>query len=178
MKKVLVFALIAVFALSLSSCGKKKEKTNTEKLCVEKGWVLSSVTAAPYYVTIDGDHITNFSKDVLKDWELDDIIVFTTSNIQTIKPGAKVPEGEERGYVADKAWSSWTFSNNEGSLNFQIPFFYDYSDGIGRTFDPEVETATITTLSETQLVLTYTYNVTDEPTKESCTLTLTYVPAK
>ena len=172
MKKVLVFALIAVFALSLSSCGKKKEKTNTEKLCIEKGWVLSSATAAPYYVNSDGDQIHDIYNDYLEDFEKDDIIVFNTNYSQIIKPGSKLPTEEDSfGYTAEVA-ATWEFASDETELKFQIPFFYDES---GRKYDADIETAKIT-LSETALTIIYTYNVVD--TKEACTFTLNYVPAK
>ena len=81
MKKVLVFALIAVFALSLSSCGKKKEKTNTEKLSIEKGWVLSEATSSPAYHMSDGSYATNLIKDgYLYIPEEDDILFCDTIN--------------------------------------------------------------------------------------------------
>lgn len=173
-RNILVFALVAIFALTLSSCG-KKEKTNTEKLCIEKGWVLKSITAAPVYHSATAGDVTDFYKYVLLENEKDDIIKFSQNHGQTINPGKILPTDEERGYTEEQA-TTWKFSADEKDLIFQIPFFYDYTTtDVPRTFDAEFETATITSLSETELVLTYTMNNID---KEVCTLTLTYVPVK
>ena len=168
MKKVLVFALIAVFALSLSSCGKKKEKTNTEKLSIEKGWVLSEATSSPAYHMSDGSYATNLIKDgYLYDYEVDDIIKFEANGNQIINGGKLVPaEGDYQ--ATDKGVGTWKFNSDETKLTFQIPFFYD---------DVQ-ETADILELSETQLRVKYTFNATDNPTKEAYSFTLTYVPAK
>lgn len=175
-RNILVFALIAIFALTLSSCG-KQEKTNTQKLCIEKGWVLQSVTAAPYYLSAGGERITNFYNDLMIESEQDDIIKFAENGSQTINPGKLLPEDYEDGYLTEKA-TTWKFSADEKDLTFQIPFFYDYTDDPARTFDAAFETATITKLTETELVLTYTCNLIDYDAKETCTLTLTYIPVK
>ncbi|MCQ2270853.1 MAG: hypothetical protein MJZ52_06485 [Bacteroidales bacterium] len=177
-RNILVFALIAIFALTLSSCG-KQEKTNTQKLCIEKGWVLQSVTAAPYYISAAGERVTNFYDDLMIESEKDDIIKFAENGSQTINPGKILPTDDEDGYLTEKA-TTWKFSADEKDLTFQIPFFYEYPmDGsVARTFDAAFETATITKLTETELVLTYTCNLIDVPTKETCTLTLTYIPVK
>lgn len=175
-RNILVFALIAIFALTLSSCG-KQEKTNTQKLCIEKGWVLQSVTASPYYISVDGERITNFYDALMIESEKDDIIKFAENGSQTINPGKILPTDEEDGYLTEKA-TTWKFSADEKDLTFQIPFYYDYTTDPARTFDAEFETAAVTELTETKLVLTYTCNLIDVDTKETCTLTLTYVPAK
>ena len=168
MKKVLVFALVAVFALSLNSCGKKKEKTNTEKLSIEKGWVLSAATSSPAYQMSDGSYATNLISDgYLVSYEVDDIIKFQANGNQIINGGTNVPETGDY-QATDKGVGTWKFNSDESKLTFQIPFFYD----------DEQETADILELSETQLRVKYTFNATDVPSKEAYSFTLTYVPAK
>lgn len=170
MKKVLVFALIAVFALSLSSCGKKKEKTNTEKLCVEKGWVLSAATSSPAYHLSNGSYATNLmTEGYLYDYELDDIIIFNSNGNQVINGGSNVPEGDEPYQKKDYGVGTWSFNSDETVLNFQIPFFYNNDDA-------HKENAEILSLTETELRVKYTFN--DDATKETYSFTLTYVPAK
>ncbi|MBP5664001.1 MAG: hypothetical protein J6X16_07000 [Bacteroidales bacterium] len=169
MKKVLVFALIAVFALSLSSCGKKKEKTNTEKLSIEKGWVLSAATSSPSYHMADGSYCTDLmTEGYLYDYELDDILKFESNGNMKINGGSKVPADGSDYQSGDHGVGTWKFNSDETKLTFQIPFFYD---------DVQ-ETADILELSETQLRVKYTFNATNNPAKEAYSFTLTYVPAK
>lgn len=168
MKKVLVFALVAIFALSLSSCGKNKEKTNTEKLCIEKGWVLSAATSSPAYELLDGSYATDLiNEGYLYNYEVDDIIKFQANGNLIINGGKNVPESGD--YQAeDKGVGTWKFSSDETKLTFQIPFFYD----------EQQEVADILELSETQLRVKYTFNDYDNPSKKAYSFTLTYVPAK
>lgn len=174
-RNILVFALIAIFALTLSSCG-KKEKTNTEKLCIEKGWVLKAATVTPAVPV--GEGTTNdWFADYLYGYEQDDIIIFNANGGQTINPGNKTPDEEQDGYIESKA-STWKFNNDETSLEFQIPFFYNLDEIPARTFDPEFETATISKLTETELVLIYKRNINFAKNGVEYTWTLTYAPAK
>lgn len=177
MKKVLVLALIAVFALSLSSCGKKKqeeEKTKTELLCIEKGWKLTSATVSPG-VYVGGELTTNYM-DYLYDWEKDIVLVFSTDHGELIKVTTPAPEDQD-GYLQN-VMTTWNFSSDESQLIFQFPFFYDRSAGHPyRTFDSDPETATITVLDETKLTLTMTIdqeNIKGTPT----VYVLNYEPVK
>jgi hypothetical protein len=170
MKKVLVFALIAVFALSLSSCGKKKEKTNTEKISTSKGWVLKAATVTPA-ITVQGEPTTNFL-NYLYDYEKDDIIIFNANGSFIINPGSKKPAADEDGYVEEKA-STWKFNSDETKVTMQIPFFYDLSTTPARTFNAQFEEATISSLSETEMVLIYKADVGFAKGTEH-TFTLTY----
>ena len=170
MKKVLVFALIAVFALSLSSCGKKKEKTNTEKISTSKGWVLKAATVTPGVPV--GDGITTNFLNYLYDYEKDDIIIFNANGTFVINPGSKKPTAEEDGYVEEKG-STWKFNSDETKVTMQIPFFYDLSTTPARTFNAQFEEATISSLSETEMVLIYKADV-DFAKGTERTWTLTY----
>lgn len=156
MKKVLVFALIAVFALSLSSCGKKKEKTNTEKITTAKGWVLKSATVTPAVPVGEGT-TTNWYGDYLFDYEQDDIIIFNANGSFIINPGKKLAGEDQDGYVEEKAFT-WSFNSDETKVKMQIPFFYDLSQNPARTFDAEVEEPEISSLTETEMVLIYKRN--------------------
>lgn len=167
MKKILVLAVIAILAVAVTSCG-KKEKTNTEKLCIEKGWVLSAATSSPEYQLSNGSYATNLMTDgYLLDYELDDIIKFESNGNMKINGGANVPETGDYQNV-DKGVGTWEFTNDEQKLKFQIPFFYD----------DEQEVAEILALEETELRVKYTFNDYDNPSKKVYSFILTYVPAK
>ena len=169
-RNLLVFALVAIIALSVTSCGKKNEKTNTDKLCTEKGWVLKSATITPA-ITVSGKTTTDFYADYLYEYEQDDIMVFAKSGSETIKPGSKKPADDtEDGYVEDQT-STWRFNHDESVLTCQLPFVYEDAKP-ARTFSPAFENCTISKLSETEMVLIYkgVFNF----NKTEYTLTLTY----
>ncbi len=172
MKKVLVFALVAVFALSLSSCGKNKEKTNTEKITTAKGWVLKAATVTP---AIEG-YGTNWYENYLYTWEQDDIIVFNSNGGFIIKPGKLTPDETHDGYTEEK-FSTWEFNSDETKVKMQIPFFYDLSENPSRTFNAQFEEPEISSLSETEMVLIYKANTTIAKGTDY-TWTLTYEAVK
>ena len=173
-RNLLVFALIAVFALSLTSCG-NKEKTNTEKITTAKGWVLKSATVTPAVPVGEGT-TTNWYGDYLYEYEQDDIIVFNANGSFVIKPGKKVPGDTEDGYVEEKA-STWEFNSDETKVKMQIPFFYDLSETPARTFNAQFEEPEISTLTETEMVLIYKANTVFAKGIDY-TWTLTYEPVK
>lgn len=179
MKKVLVFALVAVFALSLSSCGKKTEKTKTEKITHAKGWVLKAATVDPA-VPVGESTTHNWYGDYLYDYEQDDIIVFNTNGSFIVKPGKLTPGEDEDGYTVEKA-DKWEFNSDESKVTMQIPFFYeevDYLSGeVARTFNKQQEVCEISSLSETELVLIYKANTTFVKGTDY-TWTLTYEAVK
>ncbi len=152
------------------------DKTNTEKLCNERGWILSAATITPAYLTVDGYYTTNWMTEVMSAIEVDDIIKFRADGAQFIYPGPRLPADDESGYLDSKA-STWAFNADETKLIMQIPFFYDYSDGVpARTFSPEYETTDILVLTEVELKLKYVFTV--ENSKTTYSITLTYVPNK
>ncbi len=154
MKKVLVLALIAVFVLGMTSCGKKKEeeKTNTEKISNTKGWEMVSATITPA-IEVSGEMTNDWFGKYLFDYEQDDYLVFAQNGGLTIYPGKKLPGEDEDGYVESKA-STWQFNGDETKVTFQLPFFYENATP-ARTFDAPFETATISKLTETEMVLIY-----------------------
>lgn len=173
-KNILIIGLICIFAIGLTSCGKNKEKTNTEKLCNEKGWVLKSATAAPYYTMKSGEKITDVYTDYLYAHERDEIIYFYENGSEVINPGKILPGENESGYMSEQA-STWYFDEAETTITFQIPFFME-DKNLSRTFDAAFETAAISKIDEDEFVILYTFNNVDK--KEQCTFTLTYVLAK
>lgn len=179
MKKLLIFALTAVFALSLSSCGKNKkadgteivpEKTKTELLCIEKGWVLSAATSSQPYLLENGTYASNLmTEGYLLPYELDDIIIFNSNGNQVINGGTIVPDNPYEDYQQrDYGVGTWNFSDDETVLYFQIPFFYD----------DEKENAQVLALTENELRVKYTFNDDEETSKGTYSFTLTYVPVK
>lgn len=185
MKKLLIFALTAVFALSLSSCGKNKkadgteivpEKTKTELLCIEKGWVMKSATITPA-IEVGGEMTYDWFGKYLYDYEQDDYIVFNTNGSEVIKPGELLADVDEDGYIEEKA-STWNFNDNEDKLIFQVPFFYDHTTSPARTFDPDFETANISKLTETEMVLIFEQPLDFTKDMTPYTFTVTYEPKK
>ena len=178
-RNILVFALIAIFALSLSSCG-KKEKTNTEKITTAKGWVLKSATVTPAVPVGEGT-TNNWYGEYLYDYEQDDIIIFNANGSFVINPGKKLAPEDGDGYVTEQA-STWAFNSDESKVKMQIPFFYDLEhnlspDGYARTFNEQFEEPTISSLTETEMVLIYKAN-TAFAKGTDYTWTLTYEPVK
>ena len=178
-RNILVFALIAIFALSLSSCG-KKEKTNTEKITTAKGWVLKAATVTPAVPVGEGT-TNNWYGEYLYDYEQDDIIIFNANGSFLINPGKKTAPEDGDGYVTEQA-STWAFNSDETKVKMQIPFFYDLEhnlspDGYARTFNEQFEEPTISSLTETEMVLIYKANTAFTKGVEY-TWTLTYVPVK
>jgi hypothetical protein len=174
-RNILVFALIAIFALSLTSCG-KKEKTNTELITTAKGWVMKSATVTPAVPVGEGT-TTNWYDEYLYEYEQDDIIVFNANGSFVIKPGKNVPGDTEDGYVEEKA-STWAFNSDETKVKMQIPFFYDIpTEGPARTFNAQFEEPEISKLTETEMVLIYKANTVFAKGVDY-TWTLTYEPVK
>ncbi len=174
-RNILVFALIAIFALSLSSCG-KKEKTNTEKITTAKGWVLKSATVTPAVPVGEGT-THDWYGEYLYDYEQDDIIIFNANGGFIINPGKKTAPDDQDGYVTEQA-STWAFNSDETKVKMQIPFFYELpTEGPARTFNAQFEEPEISKLTETELVLIYKANTTFAKGNEY-TWTLTYEPVK
>ncbi|MCQ2285879.1 MAG: hypothetical protein MJZ76_03265, partial [Bacteroidales bacterium] len=148
-------------------CG-KKEKTNTDKLCIEKGWVLKAATSQPAYVMLDGTQIADlFDGGYLEPGEKDDIIAFSANGTQVIKPGDNL----NGGYQQEVGGYKWFFNNDESILNFYVPFFYKEAADV-------VDEGTIVSLTETELKVNVKVNDDDPYTKGNYTFTLTYVPVK
>lgn len=171
MKKVLsivVLALVCVFAFT--SCN--KEKTMEELLTIEKGWTLSAATSTPAYVMNSGAQISNLFEGYFLDCEKDDIIKFKSDGYQYVNPGKEICEEGTGGDTHAKEWSPGKWSLNESAKTLVMHLQY---------FDDSQKNATIVSLTEKELKVNVTINITpNEVTKAegTYTWTLTYVPAK
>jgi len=173
MKKVLsVLAVAALFLVGITSC--TQEKTATEMLTQKNGWVLSSATSAPAYQMMDGSFAADLINDgYLYDFEAAYVIAFNENGSEIVKPGKTVaPEDfdPEWCYRAETSLGNWFFDNAENPqfITMQVPFFYDEA--------PEL--CQILSLTENELRIKCTINDDDNPAKQTCSFTLTYVPAK
>jgi len=170
-KTFLVLAAAAMIVLGFTSCG--GDKTYTELLTGQtKGWVLSAATSEPGYLLNSGRTTANLMDGYLYEEEMDDIITFKENGIMTIDPATKT--APDYGYQSTVI-ANWNLSADQSKLNMQLPFFYDNSNMM---YDAEVETCTISSLTNKELVITYTFNDDEAPAKGTYTFTLTYVPAK
>lgn len=176
MKKVL--SLLAVAALLMfNGCNPPTSETPITDVLksAKKGWVMTSVISTPAYqldagVTLeelfaDGDyeHLTGF----FYSYEKDDAVIFGEGGVETIDPGTLLPDDPTEPYqVATVA----TYSVNEVTeqISFQMPWEYDAT--------PEL--CSVVSYDKKQLVLKYTRNDDENPTKSQNTFTITYVPAK
>lgn len=173
MKKVLsVLAVAALFLVGITSC--TQEKTATELLTQKNGWVLSSATSAPAYQMLDGSFAADLINDgYLYDFEAAYVIAFNENGSEIVKPGKVVaPEDfdPEWCYRAETSLGNWAFDNAENPqfITMQVPFFYDEAS----------EYCQILSLTENELRIKCTINDDDNPAKQTCSFTLTYVPAK
>ena len=173
MKKVLsVLAVAALFLVGITSC--VQPKTAPELLTQSTGWVLSSATSAPAYQMMDGSFAADLINDgYLYDFEAAYVIAFNENGSEIVKPGKTVaPEDfdPEWCYRAETSLGNWFFDNAENPqfITMQVPFFYDEA--------PEL--CQILSLTENELRIKCTINDDDNPAKQTCSFTLTYVPAK
>ena len=161
-KNTLIVAIIAIFALSLTSCdGTKKDLTFEEAVTGAKnGWVLSSATSSPAYKMENGEYVTDLMNGgYLLACELDDITKFAANGALTINPGTKTCSADDKEYA-----STWTYNAETKILYYQIPFFYD----------DERENVHVLDFSKDELRVNYTYNDVEVGTKDIYTFTLIY----
>lgn len=165
MKKVLsIVALALVCVFAFTSCN--KEKTMEELLTIEKGWTLSAATSTPAYVMNNGDQISNLFDGYFYDCEKDDIIKFKSDGYQYVNPGKEKCEGDP---AQETSLGKWSLNESAKTLVMHLQYFNDTQ-----------KNATIVSLTENELKVNVTINITNEVTKAegTYTWTLTYVPAK
>ncbi len=143
-------------------------------LTIPQGWVLSAATSSPGYMMLDGTTITDVLNDYLYDFELDDIIIFSSNGTHRVFPGLLY--NPDFGYTVETNLGQWYFDNpiNPTYLYMQIPFFYGDDD---HTCSPELEECRIISLTTDMLQIAYTFNESETPAKQTYTFTLTYIPA-
>ena len=176
MKKVL--SLLAVAALLMfNGCNPPTSETPITDVLksAKKGWVMTSVKSVPAYqlgagVTLeelfaDGDyeHLTGF----FYSYEKDDAIIFGENGVETIDPGTLLPEDPSEPYQIATA-ATYSVDEAKEQVSLQMPWEYD----------AQPELCSIVTCTKSQLVVKYTRNDDENPTKSQNTFTITYVPVK
>ncbi len=176
MKKVL--SLLAVAALLVfNGCNPPASETPITDVLksAKKGWVMTSVKSVPAYVLesgvaldelfADGDyeHETGF----FYSYEKDDVVIFGENGVLTIDPGTLRPEDPSEPYQIATA-ATYSVDETKQQISFQMPWEYDAQ--------PEI--CSVVSYNKNQLVVKYTRNDDDNPTKSQNTLTITYVPVK
>lgn len=142
--------------------------TNTEKLCIPQGWILSSAICSPAISQPDGSYVGDMvTEGYLSNYELDDYIKFLPNGTQIINGGTQVP-GSNALYQSQDYFYAWSFNSDETVLNMQVPFLYSN----------DIEHLDLIELNSDRLVVAYTFNAWDycSQTSYSCTATLTYIP--
>jgi hypothetical protein len=123
---------------------------------------------------MDGSFAADLINDgYLYDFEAAYVIAFNENGSEIVKPGKTVaPEDfdPEWCYRAETSLGNWFFDNAENPqfITMQVPFFYDEAP----------EYCQILSLTENELRIKCTINDDDNPAKQTCSFTLTYVPAK
>lgn len=177
MKKV--FSIIAVALMVtfvFTSCN--KDKTKTELLTVEKGWVMSKASCpAGYGANNVTDLMAMFEQG--GGYENDDIMKFKSDNNEYINAGSVRYDFEGEG---DQFVGKWEFNEKETVLSCQLPMF-KAAEGAPDTeiYSAEKEECEIITLSEDELVLSHTFSVSNTGSKWQAgtwTFQFTYVHAK
>lgn len=161
-KRVLSIMIIAaVCLLAFASC--KKDKTKTELLTAEKGWVLSTATSSPAYNLNGGGQIGNLFDGYIYDCEKDDIIKFKEDGFEYLNPGDQVCTGTPG---QEYSLGSYSFNEDDMTMTMQIPFFYD----------SEAESVKVVEVTEDILKINYTFTETADQAKApgTYTFTLTY----
>ena len=181
MKKVLSIVAVALtVALVFTSC--KKEKTMTELLTIEKGWVMSAATTTPYWTLNDNSQITNLFEGYVYDCEKDDIIKFKEEgNKEYVNAGEKKYDYEGEG---DQYVGEWAFNEKETVLECQLPLFSAAAgDPDNQAYSAAKEQCNIISLEEDKMVLSHTFDASGTTSKAGFTggpwtFQFTYVPAK
>ena len=157
-------ALAVVFVFT--SCN--KQKTMTEMLTIEKGWVMSTATTTPYWTLNDNSQISNLFDGYVWECEKDDIIKFKEDGFEYLNPGANVCEDQAS---QESSLGAWKLDEETKDLQMQIPFFYDEAS----------ENVKVVELTEELLKINYTWDLVETGSKGvpgTYTFTITYVPAK
>ena len=177
MKKVLRIAAMALAVVFVfTSCN--KEKTMSEKLCIEKGWIVSLATCPDGY---GADATTDLMTIFPENWK-DNVMKFKVEgdvNKEYINAGTNRYDFEGEG---DQYVGSWEFNEGETVLSCQLPMFYAAADAPeSEIYSAEKEECNVISLEEEKMVLSHKFTVNDSPAKwqvGTWTFQFTFVPAK
>jgi len=159
-KNIFVFALCAIFAFGLTSCG-GEEKTGEELLTTSKGWKLTAATTEPAYLLGEDEvPITDlFNDGYVFPCEKDDILYFNTDKSVKLNYGKFICDGQTG--KEEVLEGRWELSDDERTLITPLP----WSDGKLRT--------TVLTLEEKTLKLKFPVSF-DEDEEVTHYFTVTY----
>ena len=179
MKKVLSIAAMALAVVFVfTSCN--KPKTTTEKLCIEKGWVMTKASCPAGY---GSGNVTDLYAmfESAGGYENDDIMKFKEDGKEYINAGSVRYDFEGDG---DQFVGNWELNEKETVLSCQLPMF-KAAEGAPDTeiYSAEKEQCEIVSFNEdgTELVLSHTFSVSNSNAKwqvGTWTFQFTYVPAK
>lgn len=176
MKKVL--SLLAVAALLMfNGCNPPTSETPITDVLksAKKGWVMTSVKSTPAYVLDAGVALDElFAEGDLENltgffysYEKDDALIFGENGVLTIDPGTLRPEDPSEPYQIATA-ATYSVDEAKQQISLQMPWEYD----------AQTELCSVVSYDKNQLVLKYTRNDDENPTKSQNTFTITYVPVK
>ncbi|MBP5400099.1 MAG: hypothetical protein J6Y35_00515 [Bacteroidales bacterium] len=175
MKKVLSIAAMALaVVLVFTSCN--KEKTRTQMLTIEKGWIVSLASCPDGY----GENATTDLMTIFPENWKDNVMKFKEDgNKEYINAGANKYDFEGEG---DQFVGTWEFKNDENILVCQLPMFYA-ADGAPESeiYSAEKEECNIVSMEEEKMVLSHKFNVPAGAAKwqvGTWTFQFTFVPNK
>ena len=151
MRKIALIGLLGLGLLTLGSCKKEEETAPTRKSLLTAGtgtWRLTAATVSPG-LNVGGTVITDFFGQ-LESCEKDDLDVFTTASSNNYRN----EEGATKCDPADPqiaATGTWVMSSDEKKLSIT-------STEAGETV-AETDEITITSMTSTQMVGTFTENI-------------------
>jgi hypothetical protein len=169
MKKLFlsVFAIIAAISFLATSCN-PQEPTKEELLTQTKGWILTEATSEPPYIMLaeegeEPEHLRDLLKGYFLDFEMDDIYFYAADGGLKVDPGKKLPSVEDlaNGLGYDKVTTLGTWNMTYPKLLTKVPSFYDKNTDGSWVLDE----VTITTLNESTLTYTYTWDVKEKSAK-------------
>jgi len=160
MKKTLI-AAIALIAFAFTAC-EKPELTKEQMLTTKNGWVLTAATSEPPYIMLaeegeEPEHLRDLLKGYFLDFEMDDVYFYASDHGLKVDPGKKLPSAEDlaAGLGYDKVTTLGTWNMTYPTLLTKVPSFYDKKADGSWVLDE----VTITTLNESTLTYTYTWDV-------------------
>lgn len=153
MKKSLLFTVLAVLVVLLSTC--KKDESNTDKLC-GKYWISTAVTIDPPII-VGGTPITDFFSQMAQCWK-DDLQKFDKNGIYTFDEGASKCAVNDPQTVT----GTWAFNSDETIATV--------------TWGGGSRSYTIISLSSSKLVAKYTELADYGSGALNYTYTVTHVP--
>lgn len=157
--------------------GEDQPSTPIELLTIPQGWRMIAAQSSPAYPLASGEYVSNLLDGYFYDFEMDDIIVFSTDGTHRVLPGDLKPEVADA-YQVETDLGQWHFDDygNPTLLYMQLPFFYNYD---WSSYDSAMECCSLLELSSEKLVIQFAISEDDfKHGKGVYIFTITYVPAQ